>query len=71
MTYPHHDTNGASMFITVTSGVKNWIIINVKDISRNALPAFLAGLSNLEELLSEFSHQIDAETIHLHTRDLL
>lgn len=70
VTYPHHDANGASTFITVTSGVKNWIIINVKDISRNVPLVFLAGLSNLEELLFEFSHQIDTETIHLHTRDL-
>lgn len=71
MTYPHHDADGASTFAIVVSGIKNWVVMAVNDTTRLALPEFLARLSSPDNLLSEFSDQIDVETAHLHSGDLL
>ena len=70
VTYPHHDADGAGTFAIVTSGVKNWVVMRPKH-SRKALPHFLARLSTSTSRLPDFSHSMEAETIHLHPGDLL
>lgn len=54
----------------VASGVKNWLLIRPIR-PRNGLGRFLAGLSNLSNVISGFSDWIQSETIHLHPGDLL
>lgn len=70
MTYPHHDADGIGAFVTVSSGVKNWVVIKPKH-SRKGLAHFLARVSSSTNRLPDFSDSLKSETIHLYPGDLL
>lgn len=67
----HHDADGASTFAIALSGIKNWVVIKVKESTREDLPPFLANISNANDSLLDFLDRVDAETIHLGAGDLL
>lgn len=72
LTYVHHDTAGTGTFATVVSGVKVWLIIKVKNATRERLTELLACLCNPDNLLSSFpSDEIDIKVIYLYPRDHL
>ncbi|KAG6377651.1 hypothetical protein JVT61DRAFT_14411 [Boletus reticuloceps] len=71
LTYPHHDAEGASTFIIVLSGMKNWVAIGIKDITRKDLPQLLQDLSDRDASPINFLDRIEAEMVHLYHGDLV
>ncbi|KAG6377653.1 hypothetical protein JVT61DRAFT_14416 [Boletus reticuloceps] len=71
ITYPHHDAKGAGAFVIVLSGVKHWVVIGTKQLARKHPPELLVNMGDSQSSMLDFLADVDAETIHLNTGDIV
>ena len=73
MTYMHHDAAGASTFAIPLSGVKNWVVMRVKEgaVTREKMEDFIRDINHPKRDLTAYLDRVEMETIHLYPGDLL
>ena len=73
MTYPHHDAAGAGTFAVALSGLKNWVVMRVKEgaATRDSMEGLLQELNHPKIDPKKYLNRVEMETVHLYPGDLL